>query len=66
MDQIMVTVAMAAGAILSVRTAQAAISDDIRLDTDGAGLGDLGQSLISTLGDMVDKYSKGLSDFSGF
>ena len=66
MDQIMVTVAMAAGAILSVRTAQAAISDDMRLDTDGAGLGDLGQSVIATLGDMVDKYSKGLSDFSGF
>ena len=66
MDQVMVTVAMAAGAILAVRTAQAAISDDMRLDTDGAGLGDLGQSLISTLGDMVDKYSKGLTDFSGF
>jgi hypothetical protein len=32
----------------------------------GAGLGDLGRSAIATLGDMVDKYSKGLSDFSGF
>jgi hypothetical protein len=66
MDQIMVTVAMAAGAIVTVRTAQAAISDDLRLDTDAAGLGDLGRSVIATLGDMVDKYSRGLSDFSGF
>jgi hypothetical protein len=66
MDQVMVTVAMAAGAIVAVRTVQAAVSDDMRLDTEGAGLGDLGQSVISLLGDMVDKYSKGITDFSGF
>lgn len=66
MDEVMVKVALAAGSIVLARVAQAAVSDDMRLDTDGAGWGDLGESVIGTLDDMVKKYNKLPTAMSGF
>jgi hypothetical protein len=66
MDEIMVKVGWVHAGILGVRTAQAAISDSMRLD-DGEGFRVLGGAAVEVLGDLVKKLTKGqVNVLSGF